>query len=170
MIDAINVLSNKGCNVSIDIYGDDRSSYADDLKLKIKLYNLTNIQFKGYVSNQRVSLLYQNYHYSVIPSQWFDNMPNSLIESCIAGVPVIASKIGSLSELIKDDFNGFTFETNNIESLSALLESLISITENKYIELSENSSKWIAEYCDADAHYKTLIELFHKLIHEKNNK
>jgi len=170
LIDAMIILSNKGCNVTLDIFGDDQNSYAENLKLKINLNNLTNIHFKGFFPNKTASLLYQNYHYSVIPSQWFDNMPNSLIESCISGVPVIASKIGSLAELIKDDFNGFTFEPSNVESLSDVLESLISINENKYNELSENSFKWISKYCDADTHFKKLIELFNKLINEKNSK
>jgi len=169
LIDAIKTLSDSGLDVCLDIIGDDQNNFAKLLKTKVKQYNLRNIVFKGYYSSDKVNQLFNNYHYSVIPSKWFDNMPNSLIESCIAGVPVIVSRIGSLDELIKDDFNGYTFEPFSSESLSKVIESLLHIDQNKYRILSDNSLKWITEYCDADLHYGRLMDLFNNLIDEKLN-
>ena len=122
----------------------------------------------GFVSGNEVDNTFKNYHFSVIPSKWYDNMPNSLIESCINGVPVIVSKIGSLDEIIEDNINGFTFESSNSKSLAHKLESLLKIDEKEYNRLSKNVFNWIRMYSDKETHYKNLLNIFDK-VNEKNN-
>lgn len=170
LIDSIKAVTEKGLKISLDLIGDDRNEFSDQLKIKIQKSGLTNIIFKGYMSGEESKKVFTNYHYSAIPSKWYDNMPNSLIESCIVGIPVIVSGHGSLEELIKDDFNGYTFEPFNSKSLSDVIESLYLIDNTKYRRLSENASKWIADYCDEDKHYVKLMSLFNSLINEKVNK
>lgn len=166
LIDSIKAVTNKGLKVTLDIIGDDRNEFANLLRIKTQNLKLNNVFFKGYLSGEESKNVFLNYHYSVIPSKWYDNMPNSLIESCIVGVPVIVSRLGSLEELITDNFNGYTFEPFNSNSLSDVIETLFYIDYNKYKLLSENTSKWIADYCDADKHYEKLMKLFNSLINE----
>ena len=128
-----------------------------------------SIFFKGYINSNNINKIYRKYHFCVIPSRCYDNMPNSLIESCANGIPVITSRIGSLDKLITDGFNGFKFESDNISSLASVIESLYSIDQNKYRTLSNNALNWVTEHCDIDNHYDKLISIFNKLIYEKNN-
>jgi glycosyltransferase involved in cell wall biosynthesis len=170
LIDSFKKLSSKNLNLKLDIYGNDENEFSKSLKVLIKNYELNNINFKGFCSNKKVNKLFKNYHYSVIPSKWFDNMPNSFIESSTAGVPVIASRIGSLNELVKDGYNGFLFEPLNSKSLSKVIENLHKINKTDYENLCKNSYDWISKYCDSDKHYFRLNKLFKSLIDEKNYK
>jgi len=170
LIDAVEILLDKGLNVHLDIIGDDNNKFAELLKAKVKQSSFGSIDFKGFYPSDKINKLFSNYHYSIIPSKWFDNMPNSLIESCMAGVPVIASRIGSLDELIIDGVNGFTFYPLKSTFLADKIESLYSISENKHKEISSFCAKWIQEYCDKTSHYERLLNLFNKLINEKNSK
>ena len=168
LINAINVLVLKGFNITVDIYGEDNNDYAKEQKILVRDLELNNISFKGFKQGNEINEIFQNYHFSVIPSKWFDNMPNSLIESCLNGVPVIVSNIGSLEELIENGYNGYTFQPLSFESLALKIESLFSITEEKYKEVSNNTFKWVETYCDRDVHYNKLINVFNEL-HGQNN-
>lgn len=169
LIDAINKLSNKKLNIQIDIYGDDNNQYAIEQLETVNRLNLKNIEFKGYVKASIINEVFKKYHYSIIPSKWYDNMPNSLIESSINGIPVIVSNVGSLGELINDGENGFTFEHNNSQSLADKIESLFLVSEENYNQLSQNSYNWIKDYSDKSKHYNLLINIFENL-NEKYSK
>ena len=170
LIDAIYYLSEKNLSISLDIYGDDNCEYAIIQKQKVLDLKLNNVIFKGYMDNKSIINIYSNYHFSIIPSKCFDNMPNSLIESCMNGVPVIASRIGSLQELIHDGINGYTFEAFRTEDLASLIEFLVGIDQSEYNKLSMNSQSWASGHCDKDTHCESLIDLFTNVIYEKNYK
>jgi glycosyltransferase involved in cell wall biosynthesis len=169
LIEAINKLSDKDLNIQVDIYGDDKNQYAQEQLNTVNKLKLQNIEFKGYVKASTINEVFEKYHYSIIPSKWYDNMPNSLIESSINGIPVIVSSIGSLGELINDGENGFAFENNNPQSLADKIESLFLISEDNYNQLSQNSYNWIKNYSDKSKHYNRLINIFENL-NEKYSK
>ena len=56
-----------------------------------------------------------------MPSLCYENSPTVIYESLSNGVPVIASDIGGISELIKENINGFTFEPGNKENFLKVL-------------------------------------------------
>ena len=169
LIDSINVLKQKGTNVYLDIIGDNSSDYAIEQMLKVKNLNLSCIKFSGYLSNEEILNGLSNYHYSVIPSKVYDNMPNSLIESCLMGVPVIVSSHGSLLELVEDGFNGFTFEPNSYLSLATTIESLLLLDEKTYNSIANNAMHWVRDYCNRDNHYEKLMNAFNNAIHHEKN-
>jgi glycosyltransferase involved in cell wall biosynthesis len=43
----------------------------------------------------------------VLPSVWLEGLPVSVLEAFATGTPVIASRIGSLAELVRDGVTGF---------------------------------------------------------------
>ena len=47
------------------------------------------------------------------------------------GVPVIASNIGGLKEMIKDGFNGLLFDEKNTDQLGVLIMSLVDNPNNR---------------------------------------
>jgi glycosyltransferase involved in cell wall biosynthesis len=169
LIDAVKILLDKNINVSLDIYGAYSSDYAQIQRENVESLELKSIFFKGYVKSKSIIKIYKKYHFSVIPSRCYDNMPNSLIESCSNGIPVIASKIGSLDELIEDGFNGYKFESDSSVSLASVIESLFYLNQNKYNNLSYNALNWVNKHCDINSHYDKLITVFNKVIYEKNN-
>lgn len=60
----------------------------------------------------------------VVPSIWGENAPLTVLESFAAGVPVIASRIGGLPEMIRDGADGLLFEPGNAGELSSSLSRL----------------------------------------------
>jgi glycosyltransferase involved in cell wall biosynthesis len=55
----------------------------------------------------------------VIPSNWYEGFPMVLVEAYASGLPVIASRIGALAELVEDGVTGLLFEPGNPGDLAA---------------------------------------------------
>jgi glycosyltransferase involved in cell wall biosynthesis len=60
--------------------------------------------------------------YLVLPSVCYEGFPRTLVEAFASGVPVIASRHGSLQELIEDGQTGLLFEPGNVDELVAKLQ------------------------------------------------
>ena len=60
--------------------------------------------------------------YLVMPSLWYENFPRTLVEAFAAGLPVIASRLGALEELVDDGFTGTLFEPGSAPSLARRLD------------------------------------------------
>jgi len=61
----------------------------------------------------------------VVPSVWYENSPNAILEAFAYGLPVIASNLGGMAELIQDGINGLLFEPGNAQDLSRKLRRLV---------------------------------------------
>jgi glycosyltransferase involved in cell wall biosynthesis len=53
-----------------------------------------------------------------VPSVWFEGFPMVVVEAFATGTPVIASRIGSLAEVVDDGFSGILFEPGDGAALS----------------------------------------------------
>jgi glycosyltransferase involved in cell wall biosynthesis len=62
----------------------------------------------------------------VQPAIWLENMPNTLLEALSAGKPVVASEIGSLTELVAQGENGYLVPPGDVQALSGALERMAS--------------------------------------------
>ncbi|WP_290764616.1 glycosyltransferase family 4 protein [Aquabacterium sp.] len=56
--------------------------------------------------------------YMVVPSIWFENFPRTIVEAFSVGLPVIASRIGALAELIEDGVTGLLVEPHDPRDLA----------------------------------------------------
>lgn len=106
------------------IYGDPAVSptYYESVK---RLASHPDITFMGFFENHRVAEVMSGIDVLVVPSIWPENSPLAIHEAFLAGVPVIASRIGGMPELVRHGQNGLLFETGNPADLLAKMEYLI---------------------------------------------
>ena len=83
-----------------------------------------NITFLGNLSHDNVIEEMAQARCLVLPSVCYENFPLSLAEAYSVGLPVIASRIGSLIELIDDGVTGLHFEPNDVMGLVRAIERL----------------------------------------------
>ncbi len=58
----------------------------------------------------------------VLPSIWYENFPLTLVEAYASGLPVIASRIGALAELVEHGETGLLFEPGDARGLADTLD------------------------------------------------
>lgn len=80
----------------------------------------------GYVDNDRVlTSYYQHAQATVLPSVSGESFGMVLAESLVCGTPVIGTKIGGVSAVVADGFNGYSVAPNSInELITALYKTL----------------------------------------------
>jgi glycosyltransferase involved in cell wall biosynthesis len=116
----INVASNLPQNkFELLIAGKGNKKYIDSLKKN----NPQNVSFIGYVDS--ASFL-ASIDYLLVPSQWREPFGRVVIEAYAQGVPVIASRRGGLSEIVKNGITGYLFEPNDHNELFYLLQDIIN--------------------------------------------
>lgn len=170
IIETWKLLEQEGVNCKLHLTGCFDDVYGVGVKNKIKAYNLNNIIIYGFLPKNETFKIINNSFVSLIPSIWYDNMPNSFIESQAYGVPVIASDIGSLTELIQEGVNGYLFEPDNAVQLANKIKEIISMSNSEYIKMSNSAITFIQNYCSKDNHYNKLMQIFNDtIIKGKNN-
>jgi glycosyltransferase involved in cell wall biosynthesis len=91
-------------------------------ELRAKYASCGNIEFLGMLDAAGVVNVLTGAKLCVIPSQWYENNPLSVVESLCAGTPVAGARIGGIPELINSE-NGVVFQPFDKEALSAAITS-----------------------------------------------
>jgi glycosyltransferase involved in cell wall biosynthesis len=100
----------------IHIYG--------DIGAQKRFLETKNIIFKGGYDNNIINDVLNNIDVLIVPSIWYENAPLVIQEAFLAGIPVISSDIGGMSELVIDGVNGFTFKVGNSEDLKNTINKI----------------------------------------------
>jgi len=106
---------------------------------KVKRFSsYKNIIVKGFLARNNILKYIKSASAVIIPSLWYDVMPNVLIESITQGVPVIVPRFGVFPELVKKH-QGFFYEQNDFKSLKSLIfkisnrKKVLSIIDDQFI-------------------------------------
>lgn len=79
------------------------------------------VTFAGYRTGEDLACEYRNAACLVIPSEWYENAPMSVLEAFTHGKPVIGADIGGIPEMIEPGKTGFLFPPADQESLRRVL-------------------------------------------------
>jgi glycosyltransferase involved in cell wall biosynthesis len=77
------------------------------------------LEMLGWCSHDEVLALMKNARFLVFPSEWYEGFPLTIAESFACGVPVVASRMGAMAEIVEDGRTGLHFEPKNPEDLAA---------------------------------------------------
>ena len=86
-----------------------------------------DIEFLGYRSGAELHALIREARAVVLPSEWYENAPMSVLESFALGTPVVGARIGGIPEMVVEGETGWTFESRNTDDLAALLSRLVAM-------------------------------------------
>jgi len=78
-----------------------------------------SVAFRGALAPDEMPALLARARALIVPSLWYEGAPRILLEAYAAGVPVLASRIGALPELVEHGASGLLFPPNDVEALAA---------------------------------------------------
>ena len=120
-------------------------------ELKEKYPDCPNIEFLGMLDAEGVARLLTHARLSVVPSQWYENNPLSVIESLCAGTPVAGAQMGGIPELI-DSETGVTFQPFDQDALAAAITTSMT-REWNHAEIARQA----VDRFGPNRHLKTLL-------------
>lgn len=136
----------------------------DEIVAKIKELGLHNISLEGYVSGENLYRLIAKARFVVVPSEWYENNPLSIIESFALGTPVIASKIGGIPELVQNGITGYLHTSGNSSELEDCIIEASSLSDEHYKSLVDNCIKFAESKFDSNKHYESLMKIYNNVV------
>lgn len=115
----------------------------------------SRIEYVGYKNQREVFAILSGVHYLIVPSLCEENSPSVIAEALCCGVPVIASNVGGVSEMISAA-NGFLYDPNVKGSLIEALHLSSMIDCEMYKSLRFGAIKY-SERFSARKHVKNLL-------------
>jgi glycosyltransferase involved in cell wall biosynthesis len=84
--------------------------------------NLSSVAVLGKLSPQETLHVMHGARFLIFPSVWYEGFPLTIAEAFACGVPVIASRLGSMEEIIQDGFTGLHFCAADATDLAKKIE------------------------------------------------
>lgn len=110
--------------VLLRIAGANDSAYCRRLKAEYPIsVGIHSVEWLGW---SKVEPLFQTTDVTIIPSQWIDNTPLSLIEALSYRTPVIATRVPPIEELLVDGETGYIAEYGSVPSLSNAIRRAVN--------------------------------------------
>ena len=125
-------------------------------ELKIKNEQLKgNVEFLGFRQWDDIKNIVGKARFTVIPSEWYENNPLSVIEAQCLGTPVLGARIGGIPELIDEGRNGMTFESGNTNDLTEKIKTMFDVKFD-YKGIADVAMK----HYNAENYYKEIMKIY----------
>lgn len=99
----------------------------------------------------------------VVPSICYENFPRTIVEAFASGLPVLASRIGALAEIVTDGETGLLFEPGNPRDLAAKMAWALA-NPARMMEMGNKArAQYEAEF-SAEVNYRRLLEIYDEAI------
>ncbi len=147
----------KGLEIELKIIGEGPSK--ESLSRYAGENQIDNVVFLGYRSGDALTEEIRNSLAVVVPSEWYENNPLSIIEAFALGKPVVGARIGGIPEMVRDGETGYTFTPGNSPELR---EAITRITRdrNRVVEMGRNARKFVEVNNNPEKYYHRLMEVY----------
>lgn len=123
-----------------------------------------NVEFLGFKRGEELRKLIHGASFVVVPSEWYENNPMTIIESLMIGTPVIGSDIGGIPELIEENKTGFTFPPKNPDKLKETIQKACAVSEAEYERMSAAAKRFALDNFSEESHYRKLMENYRLIL------
>lgn len=116
VLTAANILKKyPGCELIVAGSGPEE----DDMKTLARQKNIAkSFSFLGHLDESQLRVLYSRLDLLLMTS-YTEALPMSLLEACAMQVPVVATRVGGVGEIIQDGYNGLLAEAGDVATISA---------------------------------------------------
>ena len=126
LVNALQHLGESGRAVHLDIYAAiHEDDYNRALQADAQKYG-ERVRFAGTFPPEQIGAVLRGMHVLVVPSIWYESIPLVLRSSLNAGVPVIVTEMGGLTEPLAGDMRSMCFPAGDSASLARLFQALLS--------------------------------------------
>lgn len=118
--------------------------------------NRINADMLGFVSNEKVKKLVANSKALILPTQWYEGFPMSIVEAFSVGTPVICSDLGNAGSIVINGVNGYKFAHRSYNQLIEAIKKIdIGIYQKTFDDFQDKYSK--------EVNYEILREIYNTL-------
>lgn len=125
LVDAVTALLDAGEAVSLDLWGSETEEPQYVTQLKMQTASYPAIHWNGRYTGPKVWEVLAGLDVMVMPSRWYENSPNVILEANEMGVPMVVTNLGGMAELVEHERSGLVFRLNDAADLRHQVERLL---------------------------------------------
>jgi glycosyltransferase involved in cell wall biosynthesis len=119
-------------------------------------------EFTGHLTGKALETNLREASVVVVPSEWHENSPLSILEAMAHAKPIVASRIGGIPELVRDGETGLLFEPKDTQQLSNRIRMLLGDSDLRR-RLGWQGRKIAETEYSLDRHGAALLSLYESL-------
>jgi glycosyltransferase involved in cell wall biosynthesis len=162
LIEAVKIINDKNNRLLLVGYGEERE-HLENLVKKLKIENI--VTFVGEVPNKEVFEYMTASDVLVLPSL-SEGFPNVILEAMASGLPIIATKVGGVPEIINNEVNGFLIDPKNPQQICEKI--LLIFKDEKLREKISQNNKMEAKKYSWESVIDNLEKVYYKITDIKN--
>lgn len=120
-------------------------------------------EFLGYQGGTALWDLIRGARAVVLPSEWYENAPMSLLESFALGKPAIGARIGGIPEMIDEGVNGWVFESGNVAALADRLREVAALPDARLEDMGKAARETVASRFSRARYVEATLSLYAEL-------
>lgn len=117
-------------------------------------------EFLGFRSGHELHDLIRAARAVVLPSEWYENAPMSVLESFALGKPVVGARIGGIPEMVSDGDVGWTFKSGDAAELAELLTQVASMRNADIERMGRSARALVAERFSRQRYVDSMVDLY----------
>lgn len=150
--------------VPLRIVGD--GPLLERLSCEVRESSLPWVELTGRRPPEEVRLLMREARFLISPSICYENFPLAIAESFACAVPVVASRLGAMEEIVQDGVTGLHFSAGNAADLAAKAEWAWNHSEELTRMGLAAREKYEANY-SSDKNYEMLVEIYRRTMKQR---
>ncbi len=145
--------------VQLKIAGD--GPLADMVKSAVT--RLSNVEWLGRLPGDEILNLMGQAGCLIFPSVWYEGLPKTIVESLAKGTPIIASKIGSMIDLVDHARTGLHVPPGDADALAQAVRSLFAYPQTLAAMRVAAREEFLSKYTPSE-NYRQLMEIYYTAI------
>lgn len=122
-----------------------------------------NIHFLGRKKFEEIVPYLKSCLCTTVPSEWYDNFPNVVLESYAYKKAVIATDFGSLQYMVEEGKTGLKFKYADLDDFRKKITYMFENMDKAQM-MGENGYKLIETKYSPETHYQALMKVFEKVM------
>jgi len=161
LIKAFAKIYQKNKNVVLGIAG--KGSEEGNIKAVVREEKLEDVvKFLGFLSEYQAATKFISDAYCLVVPSRTDNFPTVILEALSAGVPVIATRVGGVTEMIEDGKEGYLVESENVEALADAITRMVEDTTRRN-RMAQQARITFAEKFSMEKHVENVVSFLNGL-------
>jgi glycosyltransferase involved in cell wall biosynthesis len=119
-----------------------------------------DVEFTGYLSGSELRDAISSARAVVVPSEWYENAPISVMEASAMARPVIGANIGGIPELIRAGETGFVFDSGSVDSLAEVLTRVQGLPTSSLHRMGLAGREWMRNDFSPTAYRDRMLTLY----------
>lgn len=125
LLDAVTTLLDEKLPIQLNLWGSSSGAEEFGTAMQRRTSGYSAIRWRGSYQNDQLWDVLSEFDVIVVPSRWYENNPTVILEAFLMGIPVIATKLGSMQELVKHEKGGLVFNLNDSADLQRSIRRFV---------------------------------------------